>query len=92
MADYKDLPNTSSSSTTQGQNISILLGIENYSIWASRMHFSLGGLQALSLIDTDPPRLVTGNFSAANIKLTGQVLSLMKNKMKDATMDLGRDS
>lgn len=52
------------------------------------MRFSLGGLQALSLIYTDPPRLVTGNFSAANIKLTGQALSLMTSKMGDAAIDL----
>lgn len=88
MADYEDLPNTSSSSTTHGQNVPILLGIKNYSIWASEMRFSLGGLQALFFIDTDPPWLVTRNFLAINIKLTGQVLSLITCKMRDAKMDL----
>lgn len=88
MADYEDPPNTFFSFTIHGQNIPIFLGIENYSIWAFRMRFFLGVLQALSSIDTDPPRLVTENFLAANIKLTGQALFLMTSKMGDAVMDL----
>lgn len=51
--------------------------------------FSLGGLQAgLGLIEADPPRTVNGNFSAANVKLTGEALSFMTSKMGDAAMDL----
>lgn len=71
MADYEDPHNISSSSTNYGQNIPIPFEIENYSIWISRMRLSQGGLQTLSFIDTDPPQLVTGNFLATNIKLTG---------------------
>lgn len=52
------------------------------------MRFSLGGLQALSLIDTNPPRLVTRIFSAINTKLIGQILSFMTSKMGDAVRDL----
>lgn len=52
------------------------------------MRFFLGGLQALSFNDTDPSRLVIGNFLAANIKLTSQALSLMTSKMGDIVMDL----
>ena len=81
MADYEEHPGTSSLSSS-------LLGIENYSIWATRMRFSLGDLQALGLIEADSPRTVNGNFSAPNVKLTGQALSLMTSKMGDATMDL----
>lgn len=88
MADHKEHPGTSSSSSGHGHNIPTLLGIENYSIWASRMRFSHGGLQALGLIEADPPRTVNGNFSAPNVKLTGQALSLMTSKMGDAAMDL----
>lgn len=35
-----------------------------------KMRFALGGLQALALRDVGPPRLATGTFWAANIKLT----------------------
>ena len=92
MADYKDPPNISSSSTIHGQNIPIFLGIENYSIWASRMRFFLSGLQALALIDVDLPRLVTGNFLATNIKLLGQVLFFKIRKIVDAAMNLDTDA
>ncbi len=34
------------------------------------MRFSLGGLQAVGLIDTDPPRIGNGGFSTANVGLT----------------------
>lgn len=87
MADYDKHPGTSSSSG-HDYNIPILLGIENYSIWATRMRSSLGGFQALALIGADPPRVANGNFSAANVKLMGQALSLMTNKMGDAAIDL----
>lgn len=52
------------------------------------MRFFLGGLQAVGLIDADPPRAANGNSSAANVRLTGQALSLMISKMGDAAMDL----
>lgn len=88
MANNEDYPGASSSSSGHGHNIPILLGIENYSIWATRMRFPLGGLQALALAETDPSRTVNGNFSAPNVKLTGQALSLMTSKMGDAAMDV----
>lgn len=87
MADHKEHQGTSSSSSSYGHNIPILLGIENYSIWATRMRFSLGGLQALGLIKANPPQTINGNFSAANVKLTGQALFLMTSKMGNATID-----
>ncbi len=71
-----------------GHNIPILLRIENESIWETRMRFSLGGLQAVGLINADPPRIANGSFYAANVKLTGQALSLMTSKMGDVAMDL----
>lgn len=88
MADHEEHPGTSSSSSGHGHNIPILLDIENYSIWATRMRFSLGGLQAFGLIEADPPRTVNGIFSVPNVKLTGQALSLMTSKMGDAAIDL----
>lgn len=88
MADYDDHAGVFSTSSVHGHNIPIFLGIENYSIWATRMRFSLGGLQAVGLIDADPPRIGNGGFSTANVRLTGQALSLMTSKMDDATMDL----
>lgn len=88
MADYDDHAGASSTSSAHGRNIPILLGIENYSIWATRMRFSLGRLQAVGLIDADPPRIGNGGFSAANVRLTGQVLSLITSKMGDVAMDL----
>lgn len=45
-------------------------------------------LWVLSLIDTDLLRLVTENFSAANIQFTGQALSFITSKMGDVAMDL----
>lgn len=88
MADYDKYPGTSSSSG-HDHNIPLLLGIENYSICATRMRVSLNGLQALlALIDADPPRVAAENFSAANFKLMGQALSLMTSKMGDAAIDL----
>ena len=88
MADYDDHAGVLSTSSAHGHNIPILLGIENYSIWATRMRFSLGGLQAVGLIDADPLRIGNGGFFAANVKLTGQGLSLMTSKIGDAAMDL----
>lgn len=88
MVDLEENLGTSSSSTIYGHNISVLLVIENYSIWATRIRFSLGDLQALALIETDPPQIANGNFSAANVNLTGQALSLMTSKMGDAAIDL----
>ena len=88
MADYDKYPGTSYSSG-HDHNIPLLLGIENYSICATRMRVSLNGLQALlALIDADPPRVAAENFSAANFKLMGQALSLMTSKMGDAAIDL----
>ena len=55
MANLEENLGTSFSSTSYGHNIPVLLGIENYSIWATRMRFSLGGLQALAIIEPDPP-------------------------------------
>lgn len=52
------------------------------------MRVSLNGLQALALIDADPPRVAAENFSAANFKLMGQALSLMTSEMGDAAIDL----
>lgn len=52
------------------------------------MCFSIGGLQALALIETDLSRTTNGNFSTANVRLTGQALSLMTSKIRDATMNL----
>lgn len=92
MAEYDDHAGVSSTSSTHGHNISILLEIENYSIWATRMRFSLGGLQAIELIDADLPRIGNGGFSAANVRLIGQALLLMTSKMGDATMDLTGDA
>lgn len=86
MASY-DGPSSTSSSFTHGQNIPIL-GIENYYMWATRMRFSFCDLQVLVLKDADPPRLAVEKFSAANIKLTGQAMSLITSKMVDAAMDL----
>lgn len=71
---------SSSSSSAHGHNILILFGIEDYSIWATRMRFSLGGLQAVGLIDADPPQTTNGNFSLTNVRLTGQALSLMNQQ------------
>lgn len=87
MADYDEHPGTSSSSR-HAHIIPILLDIEKYSIWATRMRFSLRGLQALALVDANPPRVANGNFSAANVKLTGQALSLMTSEMGDAAMGI----
>ncbi len=88
MADYDDRAGVSSTSSAHGHNIPILLEIENYSIWATRMRFSLGGLQAVGLIDADQPRISNRGFSTANVRLTGQALSLMTSKINDAAMDL----
>lgn len=88
MADYENPPNTFSSSITYCQNIPILFGIKNYSIWVSQMHFSLGDLEALSFIDIDLPRLAIEKFLAANIRFTGQTLSFKKSMMGDITIDL----
>lgn len=52
------------------------------------MRFFLAGLQAVGLIDTDPSRIANGGFSAANVRLTGQALSLITSKMSDVVMDL----
>ena len=52
------------------------------------MQFSLGSLQAVGLIDTDPPRIDNRSFTTANIKLTEQALSLMTSKIGDAAIDL----
>ena len=71
MADYDDHKGAFSSFFTHGHNISIFFGIENYFIWAIKMRFSLGGLQAIGLIKADLLRNTNGNFSAANVKLTG---------------------
>ena len=87
MADYDDHAGVLSTFFAYGDNILILLKIENYSIWATRMQFSLGGLQAIGLIDTDPPRIGNRDFFAANVKLTGQALSLMTSKIGDAAID-----
>lgn len=54
----------------------------------TRMRFSLGGLQALGLIETDPPQTADGNLSAPQAKLTGQALYLMASMMGDSDMDL----
>lgn len=71
MTDHDEHAGLSSTSSAHGHNIPILLGIENYLIWAIRMRFSLGILQAVGLIDTDPPRIGNEGFSAANMRLTG---------------------
>ncbi len=88
MADYDDHAGVSSTSSAHGHNIHILLGIENYSIRAIRMRFSLGGLQAVGQIDADPPRIGNRGFSPANVRVTGQALSLITSKKGDAAMDL----
>ena len=88
MADYDDHAGVSSTSSAHGHNIPILLGIENYSIWATRMRFSLDRLKAVGPIDADPPRIGNGSFSEANVRFTGQALSLITSKMSDAAMDL----
>lgn len=94
MADHDEHEGASYSSFALGYNIPNFLGIENYSICATRMRFPLGGLQAVGLIEADPPRTANrnGNFSAANVKLTGQALSLMTSKMGDAAMGLAGSS
>lgn len=68
--------------------IPILPGVEYHSSFNTRMPFSLGGLQALGLIETDLPRTADGNFSAPKAKLTGQALYLMTSMMGDTDMDL----
>ena len=50
------------------------------------MRFSLGGLQAVGLIDADPPRIGNGGFLTRNVRLTGQALSLITSNMGDAAM------
>lgn len=87
-ADHDEYPATSSSPSEHGHNISILFGFGTVNHFlATRMRFSLGGLHALRLIDADLPRIANRNVSASNVKLTGQVLSLMTRKMGDADRD-----
>lgn len=52
------------------------------------MYFSIGGLQALALIETDLSRTTNGNFSTTNVRLMGQALSLMISKIWNAAMNL----
>ena len=87
MVDYDDQAGVSSTSSAHGHNIPILLEIENYSIWKTRMRFFLGGLKAVRLFDADPPRINNGGFSSANVRLTRQTLSLMTIKMGDVAID-----
>lgn len=51
------------------------------------MRFSRGELQAVGLINADPPRIGNGGFIAANVKLTGQALSPMMSKIGNAAID-----
>ena len=53
-----------------------------------RFPLCLWGLQAVGLIEADSPQTANGTFPAANVKLTGQALSLMTSKIGDAAMDL----
>lgn len=69
-------------------NIPLLPGIENYSKWAARMRFYLGGIQATHLIEEDPPLLQNGNISEKNAKLTGLGLAMMTNRMADGPIDV----
>lgn len=41
-----------------------------------------------TFFEADPPQSVNRNFTAANVKLTGQALSLMTSKMGDAAIHL----
>ncbi|MCJ1348207.1 hypothetical protein MMC31_006438 [Peltigera leucophlebia] len=89
MADQAESePTQGSSSSSAHSNIPLLQGIENYSKWAARMRFYLGGIQATHLIEEDPPRLQNGNFSEKNSKLTGLGLAMMTNRMADDPMDV----
>lgn len=56
-------------------------------VLVTRMRFSLGGLQALGLIETVLPRIADGNFSAPTAKLTGQAWYLMTSMMGDTDRD-----
>lgn len=56
------------------------------------MRFSLESLQALPLIEKNPPRIANGNFSAVNVRLMGQALFLMTIKMGDAVIDLANSA
>lgn len=51
------------------------------------MRFSLGGLQALGLIETDLSRTADGNLSAFKAKVMGQALYLVESMMGDSDMD-----
>lgn len=89
MADQRENePTQGSSSSSAHSNIPLLQGIENYSKWAARMRFYLGGIQATHLIEEDPPRLQNRNFSEKNSKLTGLGLAMMTNRMVDRPMDV----
>lgn len=86
MANLEENLRISSLYINYGHNIPVLLGIKNYSIWASRMHFSLGRLPVLAFIETHLLWIINNNFSVTNMRFTGQTLSLMISKMGDATM------
>lgn len=88
MADYANHGGAFFSSSAHGYNILIFLGIKNYSIGTTKMHFSLKALQAIRFIEADPLQIANGNFSAANVKLTRQTLSLITSKMGDVAIDL----
>lgn len=88
MADHDNHGGAFFFSSAHGHNILIFFGIMNYSIGATKIRFSLKKLQVVRFIDTDLPQIANGNFSAANVKLTGQALSLITSKMGDVAMDL----
>lgn len=88
ITDHNEYGEAFFSLSIHGHNIPILFGIENYSIWATKIHFSLGGFQAVRFIEADSPQNANKNFLVANVKLTRQALSLIISKIGDMAMDL----
>lgn len=56
------------------------------------MQFFQSGLQIVELIDSNPPQLNNGGFSAANVKLTRPALFFIIIKIGDIVINFASDA